>query len=152
MFSDFFERKDMERIVWIIMNSYRDLFCDPDYNNGEILKGNVLLEAGIFGLLIYSKEKNLDVMNFYEIFIQQINNRAQQKNELSLEEICYIAASLRGDFSRNTKKMGVFFGESARKLGLGVGVFEKHGVISGPALILQGRMTLLRFMSAFGKE
>ncbi|WP_143474069.1 hypothetical protein [Limnohabitans sp. B9-3] len=152
MFSGFFEKKDMERVVWHILSSYKNLFCDPAYNTDEREPENVLMESAIFGALLYANEKKLNESDFYTFYIQGVAEHIEETGSISLEAMCFIAASLRGDFSKNIRNIGTFFGESVRMLNLGVGAFEKYPMSNSVGLKLIGKTTLLRFLSAKNKR
>ncbi len=152
MFSGFFEKKDMERVVWHILSSYKNLFCDPAYNTDDRAPENVLIESAIFGALIYAYEKKLNETDFYTFYIQGVAEHVEETGSISLEAMCFIAASLRGDFSKNVRNIGEFFGESVRMLNLGTGVFEKYPMSNSVGLKLIGKTTLLRFLSSKNKR
>jgi hypothetical protein len=137
----------MERIIWYILYSYKQLFCDENYNTEDRQDGYVLLESAIMGGLLYARESKISESDFYDLYIEKINDYALKNGEISIEVLCYIAASLRGDFAKNKNDIGKFFGESARKLGLTTDVFKKHEIPSGQALSVFGKMTLLDYLS-----
>lgn len=151
MLTNFFQKKDMERVIWLMLQSYKNIFTDSQYNNGLRDQGSILLEAGILGALLYSNERKISTNNFYELLMQRIDEYAVKNGEISIEVMCYLAAALRGDFQKNISHLGGFFGQSARKLGLKVDVFEKHQIPSGSELRDVGKMIFFRYLSAANK-
>jgi hypothetical protein len=77
--------------------------------------------------------------------LEKLTKHIDIYNELSLEIICFSAASLRGDFSKNSKKLGVFFGESARMLNLGRDVFKKYPVENSAGFLIAVKMAMVKY-------
>jgi hypothetical protein len=146
MFSGFLEKKDMQRVVWHILNCYKMLFCDPTYNTDDREPHVVLIETAILGTLMYARETKLNEIDFYSIYTQRIAEHIDETGSISLEELCFIAASLRGDFSKNIRNIGIFFGECVRKMNLDASVFNKYSMPNSLVLNLIGKATLLRYL------
>ena len=141
----------MERVTWHILSSYKNLFHDDKYNSSDKEDENVLLESVIVGLLSYAIEKKLDIQAFYNLYEKKVANYIEITGEIDLEKLCLMAILLRGDFSKHAEKLGDFFRESSKILKLGDDVYKKYEMPSSASLIIIGRSTLLRFLSAKNK-
>ena len=125
MFKSYLEKNNMQRVTWFIMTAYKDLFLDESYNNGDQSIDFVLGEVTVVGCWGYAKERNVPI-DFIDFTCQKVGAYIEKNNRISLEVICYTAASLRGDFSKHKKNIGSFFGSSARKLDFDKHIFDYH--------------------------
>lgn len=124
MFNAFFQRKDMERVVWHILNQYKALTSGSSPSG----KYEAPIEAAIIGIASYCAERRISVDEYYSLYIMELSRHIERNGAISLEKLCYYAASLRGDFSENKQKVGIFLGESAKMLKLDVSVFENYSI------------------------
>lgn len=125
MFKSYLEKNNMQRVTWFIMNAYNDLFLDELYNNGDESIDFVLGEVTVAGCWGYAKERKVPI-DFIDSTCDKIGAYIEKNNRISLEVICYTAASLRGDFSKHEKNIGSFFGRNARKFDFDKHVFDYH--------------------------
>lgn len=115
----------MERVIWCTMHAYKELFLDKSYNDGSESVGFIMGEVIVFGCYAYADERRVS-NDFIELTLANIRSHIEKNGQIRLETMCFIAASLRGDFGKHQKKIGGFFGTSARKLGFDRSVFDSH--------------------------
>jgi hypothetical protein len=151
VFSSFFEKKDMERVIWHILSAYKSLFCDSSYNTDDREPKNVMMESAVLGALHYAQEAKLNEVDFHKFFVQRVAEHIEKNNNISLEIMCFIAASLRGDFEKNSKHLGLFLGTSLRKLNLSSDAFESYAMLNSNGFLLIAKMNLVRFLAAKNK-
>jgi dsRNA-specific ribonuclease len=145
MFDSFFERKSMERIIAVIMHAYKELLSESVIEPSDDDYSIFLAEVSAIGVLLYAREMKINEVDLINFLLEKLTRHIDQYQELSLEFICFSAASLRGDFSKHSKKLGEFFGDSARKLNLNRDVFKKYPVRNSAGFLIAVKMAMVKY-------
>ncbi len=143
LFTDFFQRKDMERVVATMMHVYRGIFHDPSYATGRAPEA-LFAKVAVLGAWLYAKEAKVNEIYFVELLLEKLKHYIEDTQEINLETVCFAAASLRGDLSKHSKNIGLFFGNSARKLDLDMDIFKKYPIKNPHGFLIAAKMETMR--------
>ena len=138
----------MEWVIKVILQCYENLYNDKNYNTSNRSRKEIILSALVIGISGYAHSRKIDLDDFCSFFRERMIDLIRQKNAISIEYGCFVAASLRGDFLTHQKDIGIFLGQTARKLNLDRSVFEAHE-ISETEFVALYNFTLMRFRNNF---
>lgn len=137
MFKAFFEKSDMERVVWMILNAYQSLYYDQKYNESQKRwHPSIIAESAVLGAHVYCKERGIPEMDFIPLLIEKMRDHIGEGGQVGLETVCFMAASLRGDFRKHMESIGKYYGESLKKLNMDTSAFKKYKIDDAEQFII----------------
>ena len=122
MLSSFFEKKAMKRAIWGVLLAFKET---AEEESNEFDTQTNLVYSIVWGSYIISQHENIEFESFFQLLVASVRREIiRSNNSINLETITFCASNLRGNFGNYSKEMGLFFGESARKLKLNVSIFN----------------------------